>query len=156
MTFGEYLESQKFANSHITLGEYNESQNLGYWNFDDDDNDFGPLPPYNRNFEKNSNSFQNFYNNEFKFKSDSNFQGSHFHASAPRPMTFGEGLRMYENERIENRYREENRSWEHELDLLFESDDDFAFETFEVEECFEPNEVLVPTLEQTKARMKMT
>ena len=35
------------------------------------------------------------------------------------------------------------------MDLLFESDDDFSFETFEVEECFEPNEDFVPTLEQT-------
>lgn len=64
-------------------------------------------------------------------------------------MALGEGLRMYENEKIENCYREENRCWEHELDLLFESNDDFASETFKVEECFEPNEVLVPTLEQT-------
>ena len=38
--------------------------------------------------------------------------------------------------------------WEHELDLLFEFDDDFAFETFEVKECFEPDEVLVHTFEQ--------
>ena len=130
----------------MTLGEYNESQNLGYWNFDDDDNDFGPLPPYNRNFETNCNIFQNSYNNEFSFKSDGNFQSSHFHASAPRPMTFGEGLRMYEHEKIENRYREEDHCWEHELNLLFEFDDDFASETFGVEEFFEPNEVLVPTL----------
>ena len=121
---------------------------MGYWNFDNVDNDFGPLPPYNRNFETNSNSFQNSYNNEFKFKSDGNSQSSHFQGSAPQPMTFGEGLRMLENEKIKNRYREENRLWEHELDLLFESDDDFSSETFEVEECFEPNEDFVPTLEQ--------
>ena len=35
------------------------------------------------------------------------------------------------------------------MDLLFEFDGDFTSETFEVEECFEPNEVLVPTLEQS-------
>ena len=73
MTFGEYLESQSITNSNMTLGEYNESKNLGYWNFDDDYNDFGPLPPYNRNFETNCNSFQNSYINEFSFKSDGNF-----------------------------------------------------------------------------------
>ena len=34
------------------------------------------------------------------------------------------------------------------MDLLFEFDDDFSSETAEVEDCFEPNEDFVPTLEQ--------
>ena len=78
MTFGQYLESQKIATSKMTLGEYYKSQALECVYFEDDNNDFGHLPPYNRGFETNCNSFQNSYNNEFKFKSDDTFKVSIF------------------------------------------------------------------------------
>lgn len=146
MTFGQYLQAQKFATSKMTLGEYYESQSLDYINFGSDHFDFGSQDSFDKNFETNCNHFQNSYINYFECSPENNFQTSQFQESAPRPMTFDEGLRMLENERIENRYREENRCWEHELDLLFESNDDFSSETSEVKDCFDPNEEFVPTI----------
>lgn len=101
LTFDQYLQSQKVATSKMTLGEYYKSQSLDYINFGRDHFDSGSQDPYDKNFETNCNHFQNSYVNDFECSPENNFQNSQFQESAPRPMTFGEGLRMLENERIE-------------------------------------------------------
>ena len=67
-------------------------------------------------------------------------QTFHLEEFAPPPITLCEGICILDNEKLENKYREENHYWKQELDALFKSNDDFPSDTFEVEESFQPKD----------------